>query len=392
MNEKNKFNNIQIALYAIGNPEFLKSKKFQEWILLEDNKALFDELCMKMMGNIEVLSEKQVDDEWRKLRRVIIKNKTRIIMLYVSAAAAVIALVVAVSGVRWEKEAQLDFVPEYIALSTPQEITLQLDNNPPVIIKQTKEAVTCADSVMIMKDLSKQLFHDHQFKNISVEQTHQLILSVPRGKTYYLKLSDGTEVWLNAESKLKYPVPFAKNERLVQLEGEAYFKVSKDKDRPFAVRTPYITTRVLGTEFNVRAYRNDANVTLVKGLVTVNDNNYIVSLQPGQNARAGEEGFTVTTPDIKVYTAWVNGYFYFDEVSLGTIMKELGRWYNIDIEFADSKLAAYKFKYWAYKKDSFKDAIDIINNIGKVSVIIKGDKAVIQEKEKNRIELVPQSY
>lgn len=141
-------------------------------------------------------------------------------------------------------------------------------------------------------------------------QTHSIV--IPRGETFKLILCDGTEVWLNANSKLVYPTAFIEKERTVFLEGEAYFKVTKDA-KPFIVKTDYLQTKVLGTEFNVKSYTaEDSHVTLISGKVQVrsHENARFVDLEPGKDAMLLSDGlFEVKEVNSEAYTYWKDGYF-----------------------------------------------------------------------------------
>lgn len=174
------------------------------------------------------------------------------------------------------------------------------------------------------------------------------ILSTPRGGQYQLTLPDGSKVWLNAESSLKFPVVFNKDDRDVELSGEAYFEVRqlwlKDKSgkRPFKVFVNLSNGRqakvnVLGTHFNVNAYHNEKEMraTLVEGAVRVDNGTNNISLIPGQQAKLSPDGAIRIDQhaDIEGVIAWKNGLFYFDNVDIQTIMRQIGRWYDVDITY-----------------------------------------------------------
>ena len=149
--------------------------------------------------------------------------------------------------------------------------------------------------------------------------------------TKQLTLSDGTRIWLNAESSLKYPDTFeGKAQREVYLEGEAYFEVSKNPQHPFLVKTTAIETQVLGTSFNIKAYsKKDVQVTLLEGSIKVSDKHHNnILLKPGEHTN--EKLHKSQVENVSQYRAWTTGSFYFDNTELIEIMRELGRWYNID--------------------------------------------------------------
>ncbi|WP_214071809.1 FecR family protein [Mucilaginibacter sp. dw_454] len=164
-------------------------------------------------------------------------------------------------------------------------------------------------------------------------------ISTPRGGQYEIVLPDETHVTLNAASSLSYPVVFAGNERVVELTGEAYFEVSKDKTRPFKVKSNSQTVTVLGTHFNINAYADEAAVktTLLEGSVEVSAGNAAERIIPGQQAVLGQNGQIIKkTVDLDKEIAWKNGLFAFDGDDLKTIMRQISRWYNVDIDYAGS--------------------------------------------------------
>ena len=208
-------------------------------------------------------------------------------------------------------------------------------------------------------------------------------ISTPRGKDYELVLSDGTVVLLNADSKITFPTRFTGNKRTVKLVGEAYFKVSKNKHRPFIVETGNLYTKVLGTEFNLKAYpHSDVNVTLIKGSVAVNAEGKEVMLKPGENAEYSEDkDIEVTTVDTEGYIQWKDGYFYFDNVPLIDVVRDLGRWYNVNIEIRNNSLMSYRLHFIASRKASIKEFVDNLNEFNYLHVVHKDNKLIIDRKK-----------
>jgi transmembrane sensor len=159
-------------------------------------------------------------------------------------------------------------------------------------------------------------------------------LATPIGGQYKITLPDGTRAWLNSASSIRYPTSFSGRERRVEITGEAYFEVKDDARAPFIVTTRGIAINVLGTHFNVMAYPEEGsvNTTLVEGKVRVSSAKGNVILQPGQKAIAGngERAIVVLTADTDKETAWINGFFQFDQTDLPTLMRQLKRWYAIE--------------------------------------------------------------
>ena len=210
-------------------------------------------------------------------------------------------------------------------------------------------------------------------------QTH--VLTVPRGESFKVVLCDGTEVWLNANSNFVYPTAFIGNERIVTLEGEAYFKVAKDAKHPFIVKTKTVQTRVLGTEFNIRSYTpEDTHVVLINGKVEVSNTKggSYTRLYPGEDAHLQSDGnFVLTEVDLDSYVYWKDGYFYFDNITLKDIMQNLGRWYNVNIEFRNKEAMTYKMHFISDRTKDLEHTISLLNRMKKVTVTLQGNTLTI---------------
>lgn len=162
-------------------------------------------------------------------------------------------------------------------------------------------------------------------------------LSTPKGGQYSLVLPDGSKVWLNAASSLKYPTAFIGNKRQVTLTGEAYFEIAKNSEQPFFVNAGETEVAVLGTSFNVMAYANENNIktTLLQGTVKVSKQTESRLLKPGQQSLVSENGNmqVVDNADTDLAVAWKNGLTSFKSADIQTIMRQVERWYNIDVVF-----------------------------------------------------------
>lgn len=165
-------------------------------------------------------------------------------------------------------------------------------------------------------------------------------MTTPKGRQFQLVLPDGSKVWLNAASNIRYPVIFDRTERIVEINGEAYFEVASDKSWPFIVRTSEQQVQALGTSFNVNAYENEPAqaTTLVEGSVMVKSHRAAVKstqLKPGQQARQlkNSEQITVIDNQSEAATAWKNGYFNLENIPFEQVMKQLERWYDIEVSY-----------------------------------------------------------
>jgi transmembrane sensor len=204
---------------------------------------------------------------------------------------------------------------------------------------------------------------------------HPNIISTPKGGQYQLRLADGTKVWLNAESSIKFPSSFSGlKERIVELDGEAYFEVAtamtrngkaktKENRISFVVKSREQKVEVLGTHFNIQGYANagDVRTTLLEGSVQVSTSGMQhVTLKPGQQSVLTEKGLQVSDADLEQAVAWKAGLFMFNEESLGSIMLKIARWYNVGLRFDDESL---KYKVFSGSFSRFTNISKVLQKI-----------------------------
>ena len=162
-------------------------------------------------------------------------------------------------------------------------------------------------------------------------------ITTPRGGQYQITLPDETKVWLNAESSLRFPTAFAGKDRAVQLTGEAYFEVATDKSKPFLVKAGSTETRVLGTHFNIMAYSDEGPVktTLLEGVVSMGQETQSALLLPGQQGQFDSNKGIIATRAVntRAVVAWKDGYYYFDRASMQSVMRQIARWYDVEIVY-----------------------------------------------------------
>ena len=196
-------------------------------------------------------------------------------------------------------------------------------------------------------------------------------LIVPRGGEFSLELADGTRVWLNAESRLRYPVAFTGKERKVEMEGEVYFEVAKNKEKPFIVTVNGVDIRVLGTSFNVSAYQEDVVTTLVEGKVQLKKGNEQVILSPNQQAIWSDDEFRVKQVDARNFVLWKEGVFYFEDVDLETILDDMARWYNVNVFYMNPALKEMKFSVEIRRYGDINEILRRIEQTKRVKFEIK---------------------
>lgn len=207
-------------------------------------------------------------------------------------------------------------------------------------------------------------------------------LSTPRGMDFKVILPDGSEVWLNAESSIEFPTSFQSGSRQVNLQGEAYFKVTHNEHAPFIVHSDQMNVRVLGTEFNFKTYSSEpAHVTLVEGKVEVmrsGEEDIETQLRPGEEAWFDDKGnLQVETVDTYAVVQWVKGFFYFHDQPLIDVLRELGRWYNMGVIFKNPEAMNYNIHFSALRNESIDVVIESLNRLGRVQIKIEGNNIMV---------------
>jgi ferric-dicitrate binding protein FerR (iron transport regulator) len=266
---------------------------------------------------------------------------------------------------------------------------LTLANGKKISLTDAKKgSVIQQKNVRILKTANGQLVYmvadDNKDNSNTVAQLQYNTMETPRGGQFQLLLPDGTRVWLNAASSLKYPVNFSSaGERRVELNGEAYFEVAHNKDRPFRVVTNRQVVEVLGTHFNVNAYNDEPNTktTLLEGAVKVTGGAKSATLKPGQEANLTDT-FKVSDVDTEEAVAWKNGYFRFDDEKLETVMRKVSRWYNVEVVYKDNDVRNDLFAAVTTRFANISTLLKIMEQTGDASFSIDGSKIIISKKIK----------
>lgn len=205
-------------------------------------------------------------------------------------------------------------------------------------------------------------------------------LTIPRGGQYQVVLPDGTKVLLNSASSLTYPAQFRGKERNISLKGEAYFEVAKNKTIPFVVKANDVQVHVLGTHFNISAYDDDAAIktTLLEGSVRVNYGKATALLSPGQQgiAKTGLNAISVQKANLDEVMGWTKGYFVFADLSIKEVMKIVGRWYDIEVEYRGN-VQTKRFGGTTSRYDNITELLDYMKITGGVNYKIQGRRVIL---------------
>jgi transmembrane sensor len=263
-------------------------------------------------------------------------------------AAAVLVLALA-AGWWWEAHLNNEVHPVVANVAQTDlkpggnHAVLTLGDGKSIILDSAKNGTVAMQGTARVKKLENgKLQYEVEDKRTAPSQYNTL--STPRGGQYQLTLPDGTIVWLDAASSITYPTAFSGGERRVKITGEAYFDVAHDPARPFQVKVNGRLIEALGTRFNINAYNDEPAIqtTLLDGIVRVSADNQVQLLQPGQQAQITAAGIRlIAAADTDAAVGWTRGDFVFNNTPLPEVMRQLGRWYNVDVRYdtsADAKV------------------------------------------------------
>ncbi len=312
----------------------------------------------------------------KEIAQKLLKRKARERALKVMSYAAG-CIVLAVGGLLWmggdnnSKEELLSESVSKVRLVMASGNVINLD-------KQTPDSID-ATSALILKDTNGLIYRakDESVEGSQEEEKNKIITEV--GGEYSFTLSDGTKVWLNSLSEIEFPVNFKGNERIVNLTGEAYFEVTPDAKRPFIVHSLNQSVQVLGTTFNIKAYPDEEIVytTLVEGKISVGSGGNKVVLSPGMESvcQRSNNGIETHSVNTDFNTAWITGFFMFNNQDLGEMLKVLERWYGYDFKYSDSDTRANTF---SGRFNKYSDLGTILSSI----TLAGGPGFIMNDKDK----------
>ncbi|MEG2339711.1 MAG: FecR domain-containing protein [Odoribacter sp.] len=378
-----------IARFLAGEISEEERKELEEWKEASPrNRALFDELCdpQHIAAHRKKSQKYNQEKGWKSVKQQIHHRQVKKFIIRYSAYAAAIVLVVTVSYFFMYKP-----LPENSIAVYNQEKT--------ILPGSAKAILTLADGSVV--DLEeKQTFKLQEKNGTTITKDSSILnyktkgsnrelvynkIEIPRGGEYTLKLSDGTIVYLNAMSSLRFPVHFSGATREVELEGEAYFEVSKQR-KPFIVKTAQMNVEVLGTVFNISCYSEDniARTTLVNGSVKVTSSclSTPLVLKPSQQAHFDKAShrIQVENVDVEQYIAWKSGHFYFKDWRLEDIMIYLSRWYDIQVFYQNNTMKDLKFGCNINRYGDISPILELFEETGQIKACLKGKTIILSQK------------
>lgn len=263
---------------------------------------------------------------------------------------------------------------------------LTLADGKTIHLSDAKSGIVIDASKLVYNDGTKIQTSSVGDENRKAGEKGKLTASTPAGGTYQIILPDGSKVWLNAASSLKFPQEFTGRERIVELTGEAYFEVAKNKKQSFIVKSPNQQVTVLGTHFNISAYENESltKTTLLEGAVLValddlkkrNDDSGFAVLSPGKQVISNGRSLKVQDADLDEAVSWKNGYFRFNDEKLNSVMQKIARWYNIEVIYTD-KLTEDGFTGTISRRSNISDVLSMLERTKIVHFEIEGRRVIV---------------
>ncbi|RXQ90957.1 DUF4974 domain-containing protein [Ancylomarina salipaludis] len=389
---------IEIISKTLGGQQTTNEEKRQLdlWLDKESNKRFYTRLEMFCKTSADAIrsSQANVDQAFKKhLGKMKQLHATRRMQFFKKSIpyAAAILLMFGLSSVAiylGREGATVSQKEEWLAEIKPgaQKAELILaDGNILSLDEEDKEDEIKEKDGTVISNTGSSLVYKANVNTKPKELSYNSLV-VPRGGEYQLELEDGTKVWINSESRLRYPTQFPKDRRTVLLEGEAYFEVSKDKNRPFVVKTQGADIRVLGTSFNVSSYSDEEDIrtTLVEGSVVVMDSqnhSKNVLLSPGYQAvySKGMKGLEGKKVNVDLFTSWKDGKFIFQESSLSDIMNRVSRWYDVKVFYQSNDVEKLRFTGSLKRYDHLDRLLRMLEKTKEVHFVV-GEKTITVEK------------
>lgn len=382
-----------VARELIGILPDVEREKLHKWQMASgENRLLYESACREYTETEREDFALKIDTNqaWEQLScklghtSSVCRNKPGQRFPY-RKVAAILFLLFCIGGGLLYREAGRDELPE-------EEVMVVTGGAKALLITQHGEKIQLQDSVIremvfgngvsLSNDGMRVIYTGIDSAQNRQEEVYHL-LQVPRGGEYRLTLADGTDVWLNSDSRLRYPVYFRSGQRRVYLEGEAYFQVRRDTLHPFIVEAAdRLSIEVLGTGFNVQAYPEEKEIytTLNTGSVKVCHGQQEVVLQPDQQAVYSLAGGPIEIHPVKAsrVSAWKDGQFLFEEAELETILLRLGRWYNLDIFYADPEVKGFHFTGDLEKYEDYTLIFKMLEKATKIKFEIKNHTVIVR--------------
>lgn len=353
-----------------------------DWINASaDNKKLYERLVEseRIRTSFDYFDSLDVDSSWRKAKRRRFNKRIKSLTPYIAYAATIAGIIFSILILSPDRNTGPSLAEPQVIVSRDllpgsEKAILKLSNGESIKLDESFLSIAKQPGLDIFTDRGELNYSSSKLvKSTSGYNT----LSVPKTGTFRIVLSDGTKVWLNSLTDLTFPDIFSDSVRKVYLEGEAYFEVAKDTSKPFVVEADERSVEVLGTHFNVNSYNSNWKTTLFEGSVKITNKNDSEFLNPGQEADIVGNKIIVRKADIKKAIAWKANEFYFKNESMKSILLEISRWYDLEID--DRALVENKRYSGSMGRDlKLSEVLKILNYLSGYKFHFDGDKLSVR--------------
>ena len=380
-----KVHRIKAYLDETMTPE--EEVEFQRWLDTSvANRVLLDRIRDEriLLNKIRFAERNDKGKGWDNIQKKIRKSPGIFIrfMRYVAVLVTIMLIGVAVYQVvdcRKEDDNGLLARKQPMSMKGGYRAYLELVTGERLVLDSTSNVTTRIEGAVIKAENKGTVIVDEQKTDSVTESVEYNRLVIPRGGEYKIVLADGSQVWINSQSVLEFPACFVGKERRVRLQGEAYFEVSKNVERPFIVDMGNKEIRVLGTSFNVNDYDGKFVTTLVSGKVQVfvNDKDYV--LTSSMQVRVEGDDVFVEEVDVREFTAWKDGLFVFKKQKLREVMDILSRWYDVDVFYQNLELQNLHFTRTIQRHSEISGILKFLEKTDIVKFTLNGKTLIVSK-------------
>ena len=378
-----------LQLYLLGDITEEERQELEDWCEeAPRNRKLFEQICQEDLFSKERYVYEKINDTkaFSVFEKRVRKVSSRSIGNWWKYAAVLLFPILVVGSWKLMHETeQVSIVASSVAPIQPgcSQAVLVLDDGRKVFLKEEEEGVISEDKeITVTGEKDRLVYTSSEGKNVDEIRFNEL--EVPRGGEYKVRLADGTLVYLNSATRMKYPVKFDEKERTVYLSGEAYFEVAKDPERPFFVEMEGVEVRVYGTSFNVNTHQEgNIQTVLVKGSIGVKvlSSGMESVIRPGQMAefKQGNTKVDVKDVNVAVYTDWKDGIFRFENQRLEDILAVLSNWYDMNVFYQTVSVKELHFSGYMERYKDVSVILEAITLSTGVTFSIQGKTIIVSK-------------
>lgn len=373
-----------VSAYIRGSLTAEERVRLQEWTeRSEENRLLLERICDKKLQEKEIAKILSYNTglAWVKVQHKIGRRRQKRIGWVLKIAASVVLLVGLTALIRFKIVRQEKIAGEKIAPGHYQ-ARLTFASGKSFYLDSLSDIQLFEETTVVSTQVKDTAGYTSCLIRMNVPSRYNT-LQIPRGGEYKIMLADGTEVWLNSATEFRFPENFdGRQERVVYLSGEAFFKVKRNESQPFVVKCNGYDVKVLGTSFNISSYEEDGidRTTLAEGKVEIIRTGERIPLEPGEQACIRKEKLTVEKVKLENYITWMNPYFRFEGENIDRILSRLARWYDVEIFYLHPSVKIYHFTGYLPRYANISEVLELLSMTTNIKFEVKGRTVVVVKK------------